>query len=110
MSRNPIYIKLINSKDWRVLRLKKLRSNPICEVCDSEFRSTLATEVHHIMPVESKCNESDMKRLMFSEHNLQSLCHSCHAKIHKDMFSHTKESVKANNKRATQRFMNKFID
>ena len=110
MSRNPVYIKLINSKDWRTTRTKKLRLNPVCEVCDEELRSTLATEVHHVIPVESKSNESDMKRLMFGEHNLQSLCHKCHAKIHKDMFSHTKESVKANNKRATQRFINRFID
>lgn len=110
MSRNPIYIKLINSKEWRQLRLSKLISNPICEVCDIDCKSTMATEVHHIMPVESKHNESDMKRLMFSEYNLQSLCHECHVKIHKDMFSHTKESVKANNKRATQRFIDRFIE
>lgn len=33
MSRNPIYIRLINSARWRKLRYEKLKDNPVCEVC-----------------------------------------------------------------------------
>lgn len=109
MSRNPYYIKMINSKQWKRLRLEKLKANPICEVCNENHLSTLATEVHHIVPVESVPHEDGMNHLMFSYPNLQSLCHSCHADIHRKAFSHSKESVQENNKRATERFADKFL-
>ena len=47
MSRNPIYIKLINSTRWKKLRMQKLKANPVCEECAKRDVSTLATEVHH---------------------------------------------------------------
>lgn len=109
MSRNPIYIKHINSKRWRELREKKLQEHPVCEVCEEEGRSTLATEVHHRIPVESVVSESKMKELMFRYSNLMSVCHACHAEIHRQMFSHSKAAVKANNERATKRFVDRFL-
>lgn len=82
MSRNPHYIKMINSNKWKLLRAKKLQSNPVCEVCEANNRSTLATEVHHTVPVESVPHELGMRQLMFDYNNLQSLCHSCHSDAH----------------------------
>lgn len=110
MSRNPIYIKLINSARWKKLRIEKLKSNPVCEECAAHGISTLATEVHHIKPVESVAGELAMSRLMFDSNNLQSLCHACHADIHTHAFSHSKQAVQANNKRDTQRFADKFLN
>ena len=109
MSRNPHYIKMINSNRWKLLRAKKLQSNPVCEVCEANNRSTLATEVHHIVPVESVSHELEMRQLMFDYNNLQSLCHSCHSDPHRRDFSHSKEAVKANNKRMTERFADRFL-
>lgn len=109
MSRNPVYIKHINSKEWRSLRIRKLQADPLCEVCKEKECSTMANEVHHRIPVESAPTESEMKRLMYSYQNLQSLCHSCHSDIHRDMFSHSKEAVKANNQRSTERFLDKYL-
>lgn len=109
MSRNPVYIKLINSQRWKELRRRKLREQPLCEVCESEGRSTLATEVHHRTPVESVVGETHMESLMFGYANLMSVCHECHAEIHRKLFSHSKEAVKANNERATKRFIDKFL-
>lgn len=110
MSRNPYYIKMINSRQWKQLRLEKLKANPICEVCNANHLSTLATEVHHIIPVESVPHESQMRKLMFSYSNLNSLCHACHVNIHKMAFSHSKESVQSNNKRRTESFIDKFLN
>lgn len=109
MSRNPIYIKLINSKEWKSLRKRKLTDKPICEVCEESGKSTLAEEVHHKIPVESVSSEHQMKRLMFSYNNLMSVCHTCHAEIHRQMFSHTKESVKTNRQRDTKRFIDRYL-
>lgn len=109
MSRNPHYIKMINSNKWKLLRTRKIQNNPICEVCEANGLSTPATEVHHKTPVESVSHELGMKQLMFSYDNLQSLCHSCHSEIHRCAFSHSKEAIQANNKRATERFVDKFL-
>ena len=110
MSRNPHYIKMINSNKWKLLRAKKLQSNPVCEVCEANNRSTLATEVHHTVPVESVPHELGMRQLMFDYNNLQSLCHSCHSDAHRRAFSHSKEAIQANNRRATERFVDRFLD
>lgn len=110
MSRNPIYIKLINSARWKKLRNEKLKDSPVCEECAKNGVSTLATEVHHIRPVESVAGVAAMERLMFDWNNLQSLCHACHADIHKRAFSHSKQAVQANNERDTQRFADKFLN
>lgn len=109
MSRNPIYIKLINSARWKALRADKLRANPICECCEANGLSTPATEVHHETEVESVPTERAMTLLMFDYYNLKSVCHPCHSEIHRIAFSHSKESVQANNRRATERFEDKFL-
>lgn len=109
MSRNPFYIKLIASKEWRALRRKKLRNNPLCEVCKQKGIITPATEVHHATPVESVSGELAMRNLMFLYSNLQGLCHACHSDIHRQMFSHSKEAVKANQRRITDTFVDKYL-
>ena len=101
MSRNPFR--------WKQLRAEKLRNNPICEVCETNDLSTLATEVHHKIPVESVPRELGMRQLMFDYNNLQSLCHACHSEIHRCAFSHSKEAIQSNNRRATERFVEKFL-
>lgn len=109
MSRNPIYIKLINSGRWKKLRADKLTANPICEECETKGLSTPATEVHHLTEVESVPTAEAMEQLMFDYSNLESVCHSCHSEIHRIAFSHSKESIQTNNKRATERFADKFL-
>ena len=109
MSRNKEYIKLISSKEWRMLRIEKLRNNPLCESCKKAGKTIPATEVHHITPAESAIGTLQMRLLMFQYNNLISLCHTCHADIHRQMFSHSKEAVKANQQRITEAFIDKFI-
>lgn len=109
MSRNTIYIKLINSQRWKRLRADVLRSHPICQECEQNGRSGLATEVHHIVEVESVSSPVMMEQLMFRRTNLIALCHKCHAAIHKQRRSHSKEAVQNNNKRITERFKNKWL-
>lgn len=93
MSRNPIYIRLINSARWKKLRNEKLKDSPVYEECAKNGISTLASEIHHVRPKKALQVRQQWKRLMFDRMNLQSLCHACHAEIHKRAFSHSKESV-----------------
>ena len=109
MSRNPTYIKLIQTNRWRELRLTKLMNNPLCEVCEREGRSSLASEVHHIKPVESVYAQQAMEHLMYSYDNLMSVCHQCHVSIHIDMKSHSKDNIKKSNKKAVKAFSDKYL-
>lgn len=101
---------MIQSTAWRDLRGRKLKECPLCEECQREGRTVPATEVHHIVPVESVSSVEQMRRMMFNPGNLESICHTCHVEIHRRMFSHTKESVKANQKRITDGFAKRYLE
>lgn len=109
MSRNQKYIKLINTKHWRALRAEKLKNNPVCEQCERYGKSALATEVHHIIPVESVSTIKQMEMLAYAYDNLMSLCHDCHVGMHKELNSHTKEQMKDNNKKKTLSFSERYL-
>ena len=94
MSRNKDYQRLLNSKRWKQLRLWKLQQNPLCELCQAEGFVRSAIDVHHKVPVESARTPQEMEQLCFNPSNLQALCISCHADIHRNAKSHTKAAHK----------------
>jgi len=69
---------IYNTKHWEVLRINYLVLNPICEQC----KKALAIDVHHIMPISTGRNESEIKRLGFDVNNLKACCKACHKEIH----------------------------
>lgn len=109
MSKDYNYRKMINSAQWRGVRKRRLESHPLCEVCKSNDMITPATEVHHITPCETARTVDDMRKLMFNEDNLQSLCHKCHSLIHANVKSHSRIKVKENANRSLQRFKENFL-
>ena len=109
MAKDANYIKLINTARWKRLRLKKLQAQPLCECCKGKDKITPATQVHHITPAESVNSIEQMEILMFGYNNLMSVCSKCHADIHAEMFTHTKENVKKANEKRTQRFLDKYL-
>ena len=112
---------IYNSREWKELRIQKLRVNPLCEQCikDGEaigipggyIRS--ATCVHHIVPIETAKTKDEMRRLAFDANNLRSLCFACHARIHKELGSNTAKIVRqraeARQDRWKDNIMSKFI-
>lgn len=80
--KDPEYRKLINSARWREVRRRKLSDNPLCEDCLQNDMVTGATEVHHVIPIESGMTFAEKSRLAYDIHNLKSLCHECHVKEH----------------------------
>lgn len=82
MSKRAIYKRLIQCETWRRIRLAKLEHNPACEQCAAKGRTTAASCVHHITPVESATSEQQAAALCYSISNLQSLCYECHSAIH----------------------------
>lgn len=109
MSKNADYNRMIQSKRWKVLRKKKIESSPICEECNGKGIIESATEVHHIIPVETASSVTGMEYLMFDMDNLRSLCHKCHRDAHIRLASKKKENIQKNNQRITERFRKRFF-
>ncbi len=61
--------------NWKKIRDRYIRQNPLCEMCRAEGKFTAGTIVHHIKPLsEGGTNE---------EKNLMTVCTGCHEKIHR---------------------------
>ena len=85
---------IYNSREWKELRIMKLRTNPLCEECMKQGIVTSARCVHHIVPIETARTKDEMKRLAFDVNNLRALCFACHARIHKELGSNTAKIVR----------------
>ena len=105
MSRSPHYIKLLNTRRWRALRMAAIkRANGLCEQCTAEGRVSAATEVHHIRPIESVKDLFVMEQLAYDPGNLKALCHHCHQEAHRLMSKGSKEERKRRTTDDVERF------
>ena len=93
-------MEIYNSREWKELRIAKLRANPLCEVCEREGIVTAAHAVHHRHPIEDSTSKAEMRKWAFAWDNLVSVCDACHAKIHKEQGKGTRALAK---QRAEQR-------
>ena len=104
---------IYNSKEWKELRIAKLRANPLCEECLKEGIVTSARCVHHVVPIETARTKDEMKRLAFDVNNLRALCFACHARIHKELGSNTAKIVRqraeARQDRWADNIMQRFV-
>ena len=64
-----------SSTRWARVRRLKLASDPVCELCRAEGRTTAAEQVHH------KQGALERPDLFFVLENLVSVCTTCHAQI-----------------------------
>lgn len=96
---------IYNSKRWKLLKAEKLAVNYLCERCNAEGRTRPATCVHHIVPIETATTFAEMERLAFCGlQGLMSLCRECHAAIHREQHSHSKEVVKERQRTRNERW------
>lgn len=87
---------IYNSREWKDLRIAKLRQQPLCEICQQHGIVRSAHSVHHVVPIETATTMEEMKRLAFCDlDGLMSLCDECHHKIHEEMRSFDPANVKA---------------
>ena len=107
-SRKEKYSKLVNTVRWQKIRKQQLTEHPCCEICQRKGFAQLATEVHHIVPVESSGSFFDMERLAYSPANLMSVCHKCHDSIHEELGSRSRDKVKEIRKNELNDFIQKF--
>ena len=95
MAHSKLYVKLMNSREWRQVRALKLQANPLCERCLSEYgRAVPARCVHHIHPIEATNSETEARARTFDIDNLQALCFECHRAIHVAEHYHSTATMK----------------
>ena len=103
---------MFNDKRWPGIKAYVWqRDGGLCRVCkregieagvdDGYIKSGFAC--HHVIPFESAKSKAEMKRLFFDTNNIILVCKDCHAKIHREMKSHTKEKVAENKRRGADR-------
>jgi 5-methylcytosine-specific restriction enzyme A len=79
LDRNPLArsrVAFYSARDRKRTRAVKLAAAPLCEVCLAADRVTPASHVHHVAEL------ADRPELAYTLANLQSLCRSCHTRIH----------------------------
>lgn len=84
--------KLYNSTRWVKLRNGYLMQNPLCERCLESDIVKPAEEVHHIKPISTGKDETEMAGLAYDPGNLMALCKDCHHKIHNEIKGITAEN------------------
>lgn len=106
---NRNYHKLLSSGRWRELRRRYLSDHPICQRCESLGKTTLATCVHHILPVESQVTPYEMERVAYDYTNLEALCDACHEERHKHCNRRcSKNETRAAAKEIAQAFISRW--
>lgn len=75
-SRDPKYIRFYNSIEWRTLSSKYMQDKQYR--CESKECKAIATEVHHIKPIQTP--EGWERRLDYN--NLECVCLDCHNERH----------------------------
>ena len=78
-NRDKKYVVFYKSIEWQLLKNKRLQDTDYCcERCKEQGRKKLATEVHHIKPIQTE--EGWVLRLEYS--NTMSVCLECHNYYH----------------------------
>ena len=108
----PEHDKMFNDKRWPGIKAFVWeRDGARCQICKREGIENGVDDgyivsgfaCHHIIPFESAKTKAEMERLFFDVNNIILVCKECHAKIHREMKSHTKEKVMENKARGAER-------
>ena len=110
MAKDAEYRKMIHSVRWLRLRRDKLTDEPLCEDCKARGQVRLATEVHHVRPVEDGLTEGDRWRLMFDAHNLRALCHECHVRVHVELGRSGRKLAERRREEQLRLFRERFME
>lgn len=73
---NKRYADFYASSAWKRMRQYKLSINPLCEVCQANGDTTIATIVHHKDEIRTQIGWKNRLEI----NNLESICQSCHNK------------------------------
>lgn len=108
---------MFNDKRWPAIKAVVWeRDGARCQICKREGIEngiddgyiTAGFACHHILPFESAKSQAEMERLFFDPNNIILVCKTCHARLHKELRSHTKAKVKERRVQAFERWKSKL--
>lgn len=103
-----VYDSLMNCKEWKELRKRKLLEFPYCELHEERGMKVRATCVHHKKEVESATTYEEMKELCYDYGNLQALCNECHHRLHQANGYNTREAHRKRREAAQARWIERI--
>lgn len=109
MAKDADYIRMIHTQRWVTLRRIVLAECPLCADCERRGEISVASEIHHVTPVEHGLTRREKERLMFSRGNLVALCHACHVARHIELGRSGKEATRRRNAEHAARFASRFF-
>lgn len=71
-----------NRQIWRRLREWKLRTDPLCQVCEEWGDTVPGEDVHHIKSFTAARDDAERDELAYDERNLLTVCDRCHHSLH----------------------------
>lgn len=109
MAKDKDYQQLIHTGQWLRLRKDVLTRFPLCQRCEKEGRTTAATEVHHVRPVEEAITYADKRQRMYDPSNLTALCRDCHVRTHTELGRSGKAATKKRNEQQVADVCKRFF-
>ena len=76
--KNNDYKNVIRSARWQRIRAYHLLRDPLCVRCAKKGKTTVATEVHHVV----RCHDDPVMQV--NPQNLESICNECHLPVSND--------------------------
>lgn len=71
-----------NTALWKKMRMAELIKHPICQICELKSKTTLSSDVHHLISFMDADNPNERDLLAYDSNNLICLCKECHSRIH----------------------------
>ena len=94
MAHSPLYVRIMNTRDWHEFRKLILTEQPCCAECARQGYVRASHVVHHKREIESGRTDQECWDLAFQRSNVEALCVECHHKIHTELRSHTRDTHK----------------
>ena len=111
--RESAWVRFFGLYEPAIKRFVWQRDGGLCRICKREGIENgvdggyivSGFACHHVIPFESAKSKAEMERLFLDVNNIILVCKDCHAKIHREMKSHTKEKVAERKAQRRSRFL-----
>lgn len=109
MAHSRLYVKIMNSKEWRRVRDQYLSEHPLCELCKADGYYRVAQCVHHLQEVESGRTEQECWDIATRVANLQALCYEHHGKVHREQRSHSRDAHRQREQERLKQWISRHV-
>lgn len=99
-------------KGWKAVRDKKIKEQPLCELCLQRGITKPAEDVHHAIKFYDQFTDDLKLQLLEDYDNLVSLCQRCHDNLHKKpnmVWPEQRQYIENKKNRLSQKYLDKGV-